>query len=160
VLLQFHYDLGMLLRSTFKVHDLGDAIFQVVDQINHGVPSLIQPEVQVDVADLNFSAGSRAMKLSDYKTAYSYLNNALSLLPQGHWNSHYELSLRLYFLKSKAAYSRGNIEEAHRSLKQILEKGRCADDMLDAYHLHVSVSASPLPAFDNHVLYWLLTFTS
>mmetsp|Transcript_29922 Transcript_29922/g.63473 ORF Transcript_29922/g.63473 Transcript_29922/m.63473 type:complete len:914 (-) Transcript_29922:1454-4195(-) len=136
---QFHYDLGILLYSTSKGQDLSGTVFQVVDQISHGIPSLIQPELQIDIAELNFSAGSRAMDFSDYETAYSYLNNALSLLPKNHWSSHYDFSLRLFFLRAKAAYSCGNIEEAYDSLKKILEKGRCIEDTLDAHHLKATI---------------------
>jgi len=136
---QFHYDIGILLYSTSKGQDLGGALFQLVDQINHGIPSLIQPRMQIDIAELNFSAGRKAMDLSDFETAYSYLNNAFPLLPENHWSSHYDFSLRLFLLRAKSTYLCGNIEEAYDSLKEIIENGRCIEDTLDAYYLHVTI---------------------
>ncbi|KAL7538257.1 hypothetical protein ACHAXR_008411, partial [Thalassiosira sp. AJA248-18] len=136
---QFHYDLGMLLHSASKDQDLGARIFQIVDQINHGIPDLIRPDMQMDIAVLNFKSGSTAIEFSDYDTALSYLNNALLLLPINHWSSNYELCLRLFYLKAKATYSCGDIENAYELLKKIIEKGRCTEDKLDAYYLYVTI---------------------
>eukprot|EP00578_Thalassiosira_sp_NH16_P001854 CAMPEP_0181137228 /NCGR_PEP_ID=MMETSP1071-20121207/33599_1 /TAXON_ID=35127 /ORGANISM="Thalassiosira sp., Strain NH16" /LENGTH=1245 /DNA_ID=CAMNT_0023223979 /DNA_START=76 /DNA_END=3809 /DNA_ORIENTATION=- len=135
---QFHHNLGMLLYSASKGQDLSGAIFQVADQINHGI-SLIQPEMRVEFAGLNFSAGSRAINFSDNKTAYSYLKNAFALLPRNSWSSHYELSLRVFLLYAKSAYSCGKVKKAYKALKTILQKGRCVNDKLDAYLLHVTI---------------------
>jgi len=136
----------MLLYSTSKGQDSSSiAPFHIVDQINHGVPSLVQPEFGVEIAELNLKAGTRAMEFSDYETASSYLSKAMSLLPQYHWRDNYELSLRLYILSAKAAYScsRDNIQQTRTLLKSILENGRSIGDKLDAYYLHVTVSANP-----------------
>jgi len=136
---QFHYDLGILLYSTSKGQDLGGALFQVVDQINHGIPSLIKPRMKIVIAELNFNAGRKAMDLSDFETASSYLNNALPLLPKNRWRRHYDFSLRLLLLRAKTIYLRGNIEEACDSLMEIIKNGRCIEDKLDAYYLHVTI---------------------
>ena len=117
-------------------------IFSIVNQINHGVPDLIQKEMLNDVAELNLNSGSRAMERSDYATAKSYFNNALTLLPENHWISSYDFSIRLFFLRSKAAFSCGDIETAYVSIKEILDKGGCLEDKLDAYFLYVQVSVS------------------
>lgn len=139
-----------MIYSASKGTDLvDDVIFQVVDQMNYNVSS-IPLSMQVDVAELNFSAASRAMGFSDYQTAHSYLENALVLLPADHWTSNYELCLRLYFLKAKAVYSCGNIEKAYESLKSILERGRCIEDKLDAYYLYVTVRVGWAKAIVNH----------
>ena len=89
---QFHYNLGTLLLSTHEGQDLSGIIFQIMDQINLG-KSLIEPARQVDVAKINLRAGSRAMDLSDFQTAQSYLNEASTLLEQqkNPWSSNYEL---------------------------------------------------------------------
>jgi len=115
------------------------AVFPIVNQINHGVPDLIQKEMLNSVVELNVDSGLRAVDQSDYVTAESYFNNALVLLPENHWIGHYEFSLKLFFLRSKAAFSCGNIETACDSLKEILDKGGCLEDKLDAYFLYVTI---------------------
>ena len=118
-------------------------LFHIVDQINHGLPNLVQPEVGLEIAELNLMAGSRATAFSDYETASSYLNKAMSLLPTSHWQENYDLSLRLYFLSAKATYIRScdNIQETTTLLNAILKNGRSIRDKLDAYHLYITVSA-------------------
>ena len=134
----------MLLYSKSKEQGSNDATFLIVNQINHGVPSLVKHEIAVEIAELNLKAGDRAMAFSDYETASSYLSKAMALLPQSHWRDHYELCLRLYILSAKAAYScsRGNIQQTRTLLKSILDNGRCIGDKLDAYYLYVTVSAN------------------
>jgi len=136
---KFHYNLGILLFSVSRGKDLGGAIFHIIDQINHGIPQLIQPQKTKDIIELNFYSGSKAMDRSDYKTAQSYFSNSFLLLPEDHWSSDYEFSLRLYFLSAKVAYSCGNIEKAYILLKKILEEGCCLGDKLDAYHLYATI---------------------
>lgn len=94
-----------------------------------------------NVIELNVESGSRAMSRSDYVTAQSYLNKALVLLPENHWISNYENSLRLFYLRGEAAYLCGNIETAFNSLKEILDKEGCLKGKLEAYFLYVKVSA-------------------
>jgi predicted ATPase len=132
----------MVLYTATVGQDLRDAIFQVVNQINHGVPELIQEQQlhkKVEISDLNFHAGSRAIDLSDYETANSYLCTALSLLPANHWSTHYEMSLKMYFVAANAAYASGNSKKAFELIKSILEKGRCIEDKLDAYYLYATM---------------------
>ena len=119
-----------------------DSIFSVVNQINRGVPNLVEKNMLNDITKLNVDSGSRAMEGSDYVTAQSYFNCALTLLPENHWISSYDFSLRLFLLRSKAAFSCGDIETAYTSLKEIFDKGGCLEDKLDAYSLYVSVSTS------------------
>ncbi|KAL7527350.1 hypothetical protein ACHAXR_001907, partial [Thalassiosira sp. AJA248-18] len=136
---QFRYDLGILLYSISKHHDLGsNATFQIADQLNHDL-SLIQPAMQLDVAELNFRAGSMAMDGSDFTTAYSYLTNALSLLPEDHWSGNYDFSMRLYFLRANATYSCGHTEEAIESLTKLLDEGRRIEDKLDAHYYYLRI---------------------
>ena len=83
-------------------------------------------------------------------TAQSYFNTALTLLPENHWIDSYDMSLRLFLLRSKAAFSCGDTETACASLKEILDKGGCLEDKLDAYSLYITVSVSSQSVFLCH----------
>ena len=80
-------------------------------------------------------AGKKALDGCDHKTAYFYLLAALSLLPEDHWESHYDLSLRLSFLMANAANSASQHDEAELILRRIFEKARCLEDKLPSYYL-------------------------
>lgn len=149
---QFHYDLGMLLYSVSEGQNLNNTLFQVIDQINYGIPALIQPGKQLDISKLNFKAGSIAMARSDFTTAHSYATNAVSLLPVGHWQRNYEFVLQLYFLIAKSAHAGlGSTDKATKYLSNIIQNGHNIDDKLDAYYYYITIlhhSEKRLEAFN------------
>ena len=138
---QFHYDLGMLLHSAMKGQDMGSAIFLIVNQINHGSPALIQSSMKVDISELNYMAGLRAMSLQDNQTANSYLSVALSLLPENHWTDHYDLSLKMHTLAANVTYTCGNTKQACLLLKKVISEKRPSleNKLLDAYVLYATI---------------------
>lgn len=108
-----------------KGSDIGDIVFSVTDQINHGVSKGLSPELRCDLAELNEMAGIKAVGCSDYVTSRAYFNTALSLLPPNHWESHYDRSLQLYFLSAKSAYSCGDATEANATLRHLIHSACC-----------------------------------
>ncbi|KAL9182253.1 hypothetical protein ACHAXT_012905 [Thalassiosira profunda] len=138
---QFHYSLGMILYSMTKGSDINGVVFSIVDQINHGIGlmSADDPASRIDIAELNETAAVKAVDRSDFGTARSYSNVALSLLPIDCWKSHYDLTRRLSFLLAKSSYSSGDVEKARSILKEMLEKCHSIEDKLDAYYLLATV---------------------
>lgn len=67
--------------------------------------------------------------------AYSYLHTAQSLLPDDHWESHYDVSLRLSLMMASAANKICKYDEAELILKSIFKEARCTEDKLSAYYL-------------------------
>ena len=135
---QYHYNLGILLHTMTKGSNVADEIiFSVTDQINYGIEdsSAQSPELRIDLAKLNEMAGAKAVDRSDFVTARSYLNTALSLLPANHWKSHYELSLRLSFLLAQSANSCGDVEKAQLTLEFFLNECHGIEDKLSSYYL-------------------------
>ena len=116
--------------------DVGDTIFLIANQINHGKEWILSDEdYSIAVAELNMKAGKKAIDRCDHKTAYSYFGAAISLLPNDHWKTHYDLSLSLYFLTSSAANSTCQYDEAEQILRRTLSMARCLDDQLSSYLL-------------------------
>eukprot|EP00577_Skeletonema_sp_RCC1716_P008541 CAMPEP_0113418196 /NCGR_PEP_ID=MMETSP0013_2-20120614/26075_1 /TAXON_ID=2843 ORGANISM="Skeletonema costatum, Strain 1716" /NCGR_SAMPLE_ID=MMETSP0013_2 /ASSEMBLY_ACC=CAM_ASM_000158 /LENGTH=743 /DNA_ID=CAMNT_0000305411 /DNA_START=1 /DNA_END=2232 /DNA_ORIENTATION=- /assembly_acc=CAM_ASM_000158 len=133
---QFHYHLGKVLYSFCDGKDVGDTIFLIASQINHGKEWILRDEdLSVCISELNMKAGEKALDGCDHNTAYSYLGAALSLLPEDHWKSHYDLSLRLSFLTSSAANSCCQYDEAEQILRRGLANARSLYDQLPSYLL-------------------------
>ena len=128
--------MGKVLYSVCNSEDIEDTIFPMTSQINHGKEWLLEDkDLRIAIAELNMKAGEIAIDGCDHRTAYSYLTAALSLLPDDHWDSHYDLSLRLSFMMASAANSFCHYEEAEVILHQIFKKARCLDDKLPSYLL-------------------------
>ena len=59
---RYHFEIGMVLISCFTNPD-EDKLFTIIEQINYGVPSLLNsPAQRISIAQLNYRAGQLAMK--------------------------------------------------------------------------------------------------
>ncbi len=147
---KFHYQLGTVLHSACGGNDVEDTIFDIASQINHGKEWILKDkDLSISIAELNMKAGKRALNGCDHKTAYSFSKFAVSLLPEDSWESNYDLSLRLNFLKSSAAYSCCQYDEAGQLLKRGLANARCLEDQLPS---HLLLSQSKCSIRDNMFL--------
>lgn len=87
------------------------------------------------IVKLNMAAGKKAIDSCRHKTAYSYLAAASSLLPDNHWESYYDISLRLSFMMASAANSTCKYDDAVIILQRILKEARCTQDKPPSYFL-------------------------
>ena len=107
---RYHFEIG---ASLLFQNDKRDTLFDIVEQINHGVPSLVRDDSQrISIVKLNFEACSQAMMRSNFISAYTYASTAHMLLPKDSLNTLFDLSLRVHIQLAKAAYSNEKIDEA------------------------------------------------
>ena len=111
---KFHFDIGMnLLNNCMNQPEVkSQCLYAILDQINHGVPSLCDESQSISIAKLNLEAGLASMLQSNYTSGYNFARSAVSLLPEGSWETRYDLCLRLYSLLAKTAYSCNQVDEA------------------------------------------------
>ena len=111
---RFHFEIGMHLLNNCEDQPTvkNQCLFVILDQINHGVPSLCDESQSISIANLNLEAGLISMLQSNYTSGYNYAKYAISLLSEGFWSTQYELCLKLHCLLAKTAYSRNRIDEA------------------------------------------------
>eukprot|EP00804_Cyclotella_cryptica_P019416 CCRYP_006604-RB/>CCRYP_006604-RB protein AED:0.03 eAED:0.03 QI:114/1/1/1/1/1/5/168/1358 len=133
---QFHFELGMAMHSSRVYKDSADALFVTIEQINHGVPSLlIGTSHQNAVAELNYEASVKSMHCANFTSAFDYIKAAVSLLSGDSWTTHYTVSLKYYLQLGKAAIPCGFMDEAKAALNKIIDGGKCLEDKIDAYFL-------------------------
>eukprot|EP00984_Skeletonema_dohrnii_P009487 scaffold3626_cov69-Skeletonema_dohrnii-CCMP3373.AAC.1 len=133
---QFHYNLGRVLHSVCEGKDVGDTILLIATQMNHGKEFILKDnELCLPIVKLNMAAGKMAIDSCRHNTAYSYLEVASSLLPNDHWESNYDISLRLSFMMASAANSSCKYDDAEIILQKILKEARCTKDKLPSYLL-------------------------
>lgn len=69
-----------------------------------GGPKAVQDEEHYSIiARSNLIAAKRAREMSEFTSAFNYLNNGITFLRKYHWKTEYELSLELYNLAAKCA---------------------------------------------------------
>ena len=125
-----------MLHSVCDGKDVGGTILLIATQINHGKESILKDnELCMSIVKLNMAAGKMAIDSCRHKTAYAYLKVASSLLPNDHWESHYDTSLRLGFMMASAANSSCKYDDAENILRGILKEALCTKDKLPSYFL-------------------------
>ena len=130
--------MGKTLYAICTGKDVGNTIFLIASQINHGKEFIEKDDaLRIPVAKLNIKAGKMALDDCDHKLAYHYFAAALSLLPDDSWESNYDLSLRLNFLMARAANSSCRYDEAEVTLQTICKRALCLQDKLPSYYLLV-----------------------
>ncbi|KAL7528135.1 hypothetical protein ACHAXR_007195, partial [Thalassiosira sp. AJA248-18] len=142
-----HFKYGVALASlSLDIQD-DDMLFIAASQINRGGPAAVEDAMQarmqaVPLANLNLTAGQKAMEMSDFSSAYSFFDNGISFLRKGHWQEHYNLSLQLFESASNCALVAGDIVSLKLLSEQILAYARSLEDKLNAIYNVVSALAS------------------
>ncbi|GAA6026797.1 hypothetical protein JCM8097_005869 [Rhodosporidiobolus ruineniae] len=88
---QMHYLVGQRLVASLSEHDLHEHIFDLVQQLNHGLDTLKTTEERDSLARYNFLAGQKASQSTAFEAARNYLQNAWDLLGAGGWVGQYQL---------------------------------------------------------------------
>ena len=128
----FHFKYGVaLVPSALNLED--DAmLFTAANQINlGGIAPVKDSEQALLIANLNLTAGCKAMEMSDFPSAYSFLDHGISFLPNGHWQDQYELSLQIFDAASKCALVNGNFSSFNLLTDQSLKSARNFEDKLN-----------------------------
>eukprot|EP00984_Skeletonema_dohrnii_P017276 scaffold7833_cov101-Skeletonema_dohrnii-CCMP3373.AAC.1 len=125
----------MALASFSTPESDDNILLAAVNQINLGGPSAIHDTSKsFTIATVNLRAGQKAMAMSDFGAAYSYFNHGISFLQEGHWQEHYDLSLRLFELAAKCALAIGDIASMKLHSEQVVKEARSFEDALNVMY--------------------------
>jgi predicted ATPase len=136
----FHskYGLALVHRPLDSIDD--GMLFTAVGQINLGGPAAINnAEQSVQMASLNLTAGTKAMEMSDFSSAYSFFDHGISFLKKRHWQEHYDLSLQLFESASKCALVKGDVVSLALVSDQIIRFAKRFEDKLNTMFDKVTV---------------------
>ncbi len=144
----YHFQYGLALCST-NIFDMNnDIIFTAVNQINRGGPAAVsKPSQSSTLANLNLTAGKRAVGMSDFRSAFVFFDNGINFLRKNHWKEHYDLSLQLFDGAAKCSFFIGDNLNLNLLTEQILTYAKTFDDKLNVMYITVSALsyASRLP---------------
>ncbi|CAJ1968113.1 unnamed protein product [Cylindrotheca closterium] len=122
-LTKMRFQVGKILLRRLSRQEMDQALFVVVNLLNVGIGTEVSSSASaVTFAELNLRAAQRAMRLSGFEIAASYSDIAIGLLPDGHWQSQYKLSLKLYTLATQAHGVLDNVETMQSLYDEVLEQ--------------------------------------
>ncbi|GAA5944373.1 hypothetical protein JCM1841_000753, partial [Sporobolomyces salmonicolor] len=86
-----HYAIGERLAAAMPESVLSDRIFDLVQQLNHGIEILSTTDERDRLARFNYLAGTKAHQATAFEAARNYLQIAWDLLGVGGWVGQHEL---------------------------------------------------------------------
>jgi len=122
-----HLRIGRLLLAGTPAAEVGDRIFEIVNQLDQG-RALIAPAERIPFADLNLRAGRKAVAAAAHATGRTYLTAGVEMLPADAWQTSYELAFALHLELARATFFAGDAEEALRLLDELHTRARRPQD--------------------------------
>jgi predicted ATPase/serine phosphatase RsbU (regulator of sigma subunit) len=116
---QVHLGIGRLLLGQSSGHPTDEALFTVVDHLDHAIELVADPAEKAQLMELNLSAGQRARDAAAPSSAIDYLRVALELMGPTRWSSTYDSAFRAHLLTAECEYLVSNVDEALRLLDDI-----------------------------------------
>jgi len=113
---QAHLRIGRLLLTRIAPEKRGEAIFDIVNQLNRGAGLIIQGEEREQLAELNLLAGQRAKGSTAYASALNYLVAGAALLPADSWTRRHNLIFELELNRAECEFLTGALAEAEERL--------------------------------------------
>lgn len=136
-----HWQIGQRLLTDLPPEQLGERIFEVVNQLNRGQSVIERPSIWwLKLAQLNLRAGQRALTTAAHASAFDYLQHGLNLLRLGRsnsWRSDYALTLQLHLAAAEVAYVIGRFAEMERLTGLAVQHAQSAADRLAAFQIRV-----------------------
>jgi PAS domain S-box-containing protein len=137
---EFHLRIGRLLLAQTRREQRDEAIFEIVNQLDRGVPLITAPDEREQLAELNLIAGHRAKASTAYPSALSYFAAGLGLLPEDAWEHRYDLIFALEQHCAECEFVTGALAQAERRLTELsaraantLDRAKIASLRVDLY---------------------------
>jgi histidine kinase len=135
--IEWHYRIANALLLSNR-NDTDSHIFEVVNHFRISDQLIVDSDLKIKVARLNFEAGIRAKKSVAFPQAHSYFQEAINLLQSFKpWISDYQLSLTLYTDAAETAYLTGNFDQMEDYLAEVLRSATSLLDKVKAYEIKI-----------------------
>lgn len=119
-----HLGIGRMLLEATPPEALETRLFEIVDQFGRAGDLLAAPEERARLAELNLSAGRKAMASAAYAEAITYLEAGAALLAPDAWESRYETSFALRLCLAESRLLHGDVDDAGRLLEALAPRVR------------------------------------
>ena len=119
-----HYRIGKALLNQVDLEKQGEAIFEIVNQLNLAVSLLASADERQELVAMNLVAGRRAKASSAFAPALAYFGAAASLLPQDAWTEQQELFFALELDRADCDVATGALSSALERLTALADRAR------------------------------------
>jgi len=151
-----HVGIGRMLLAHMTQDEIAEQLFDIVNQLNHGVSIVsgggqdqrtaefagnahlfTDVDERLRVAALNLRAGRRAKSSTAYVSARLYLAAGIALLGADGWEQDYELAFGLHLERAECEFLSGNPEIAEQLIAGLLDRVASKTDRAAVYRLQI-----------------------
>ena len=132
-----HLKIGQLIWQNTPPAKIETYIFDIVNQLNFGIDTLILPAQKYEIVRLNLTAGRKAKASTAYSLSLKYLTTALELLSIDAWQNQYDLTLAVHVEAAEAAYLTGEFEQVEKITKIGLQQAKNIFEQLKIYEVQI-----------------------
>jgi predicted ATPase len=144
-----HLKIGLLLLSNIPVAEQEEKIFELVNQFNIAV-EFISPQTKRDeLAQMNLTAGRKALASTAYPSAVKYLTTGIQLLADDGWETKYKLILALYETAAEAAYLAGDFREMEQLIEVVLARAKTLLEKVKVYEVKIKAYGAQNQALES-----------
>lgn len=134
-LANIHLKIGKTLLKNISDEKLEQEVFNIVNQLNQAVKSIVDTETIILLKKLNFQAAIKAKNASAYVSASGYLQKLLVIIPEDIWKDDYDFALNLFKELIEIEYLNGNFETSQKYAQIALENAQDSLEKADIYNI-------------------------
>jgi predicted ATPase/signal transduction histidine kinase/class 3 adenylate cyclase/tRNA A-37 threonylcarbamoyl transferase component Bud32 len=134
-----HLKVGQQLLKHTRPEDREDKIFEIVNHLNIGRDLLQARGEQYKIAKLNLIAAQKAKASLAYESALNYLETARPILVPDSWETHYELTLKIYTELVDVTFLTGDYHRSQRLAAIVAERGTTILDRVSVYEKQIKI---------------------
>ncbi len=132
-----HLNIGQLIWQNTPTEKIETYIFDIVNQLNFGIDTLILPAQKNEVVRLNLTAGRKAKVATAYSLSLKYLTICLELLSIDAWQNEYDLTLAIHVEAAEAAYLTGEFAQLQQLTEMGLQQAKDIFHKLKIYEVQI-----------------------
>ncbi|GGA16304.1 hypothetical protein CYANOKiyG1_30500 [Okeania sp. KiyG1] len=132
-----HYQIGQQLLKKTSESQKAERIFEIVNQLNHGVALITQQTEKDELAKLNSIACRKARSATAYQAGREYANTGLSLLGENGWQRQYEMTLSFYDLAAELAMLCGDFEAMEKYVETAIAEAHTLLEQINVYRTRI-----------------------
>jgi serine/threonine protein kinase len=134
-----HLRIGRLLAAQTPSEERGEAIFEIVGQLNRGAALITKQEERDQLAEFNLIAGKRAKASTAYASALAYLSAGAALLAEESWERRRELIFELELNRAECEFLTGQLSVADERLAALTSRATTTVEQAIVASLHMDV---------------------
>lgn len=127
-----HLHIGRCLLEKEPERNRDEHLFDIVNHLNLGIPSIADKSQKLKLAEWNLIAGRKAKESAAFDAALKYFTTGRSLLEHD-WSNQYQLSYDLFRECGECEYLTGNFETSERLLDVAIARSSTDLDKAHTY---------------------------